>query len=246
MLLAVACCAGGCSHAVYPPRRPHDPVKVYLANYGWHSGLLLPLPDADGRFAEDGQYIEFTYGDFDYMVNNRDGVIDGMGAILLSPQAGLGRRVIPIRGGKFAPGVKMPPRNMDSFYASSADVLRLTKRLENRFQRNAHTAVLNPREDAYYVRDGERYWLANNCNHAARRWLTALGCNVRGSVITLGFALAGDQPPRARSEPPSATSSGADETANLNASVVATPARIQKKETPYAHHPRRSQAEGNH
>lgn len=227
LLLAVAYC-GGCSHAVYPPRRPQDPVKVYLANYGWHSGLLLPLPDANGRFAEDGQYIEFTYGDFDYMVNNRDSVIDGMGAILLSPQAGLGRRVIPICGGKIPPEVKMPPRHLDSFYASSAEVVRLTKRLETRFQRNAHTAVLNPKEDAFYVKDDQHYWLAHNCNHTARRWLTALGCHVRGSVITLGFALAGDRQPRPQSGPPPVKSSRAYDQANLNASIVATPSPPSK------------------
>jgi Protein of unknown function (DUF2459) len=228
LLFAVAYCAVGCSHAVYPPRRPQNPVKVYLANYGWHSGLLLPLPDADGRFAEDGQYVEFTYGDFDYMVNNRDSVIDGMGAILLSPQAGLGRRVIPIRGGKIPRGVKLPPRHMDSFYASAAEVVRLTERLESRFQRNAHTAVLNPKEDAYYVKDGEHYWLANNCNHTARRWLTALGCHVRGSVITLGFALAGDRQPRPQNESRPVKSSRAYDQANLNASIVATPAPPSK------------------
>jgi hypothetical protein len=191
--LALAFAAGGCQHSVYPPPRPRDAVKVYLANYGWHSGLLLPLPDDAGRFADDGRYIEFTFGDFDYMVNNRDGVIDGMGAILLSPQAGLGRRVIAIRGDKVAPDVKMPPRHMEHFHASAAQVTRLTRRLEARFQRKIDTAVLNPKEDAVYVKDDEHYWLANNCNHAARRWLTALGCEVHGHVITLGFALAGDQ-----------------------------------------------------
>ena len=194
LLLTAVFAGGGCQHAVYPPAKPPDAVKVYLANYGWHSGLLLPLPDDAGRFAEDGRYIEFTYGDFDYMVNNRDGVVDGLGAILLSPQAGLGRRIIAIRADKLAPGVKMPPRHMEHFYASAAQVTRLTQRLEARFQRNAKTAVLNPKEDAVYVKDDEHYWLANNCNHAARRWLTALGCEVRGHVITLGFALAGEQP----------------------------------------------------
>lgn len=202
LLIGASLCgaAGGCSHAVYPPPRPRDAVKVYLANYGWHSGLLLPLPDDAGRYDEDGPYIEFTYGDFDYMVNNRDRVIDGIGAILLSPQAGLGRRIITVRGDRVAPEVKMPPRHMDSFYASARQVRRLTQRLERRFQRNAHTAKLNPKEDAVYVKDDQRYWLANNCNHAARRWLTALGCDVRGSVITLGFALAGD-PPSGRETP---------------------------------------------
>jgi hypothetical protein len=192
--LALAFAAGGCHHAVYPPPKPRDAVKVYLANYGWHSGLLLPLPDEAGRFAEDGRYVEFTFGDFDYMVNNREGVVDGLGAILLSPQAGLGRRVVTIRSDKVAPEVKMPPRHLESFYASAAQVDRLTRRLEARFMRNARTAVLNPKEDAVYVKDDEHYWLANNCNHTARRWLTALGCEVRGSVITLGFAMAGPQP----------------------------------------------------
>ena len=194
LLLGLMTAAGGCQHAVYPPPKPRDAVKVYLANYGWHSGLLLPVPDEAGRFSEDGRYVEFTFGDFDFMVNNREGVMDGLGAILLSPQAGFGRRVISVRGGKVAPEVKMPPRHVESFYASAADVTRLTRRLEKRFERNAYTAVVNPKEDTVYVKDDQRYWLANNCNHAARRWLTELGCEVHGSVITLGFALAGDQP----------------------------------------------------
>jgi hypothetical protein len=168
-------------------------VKVYLANYGWHSGVLLPLPDAAGRFQGDGRYIEFTFGDFDYMVNNRESVVDGVGAILLSPQAGLGRRVIAIHDDKVAREVKLPPRRLDSFYVSAAGVRRLTARLEARYRRHADTAVLNPAEDEVYVKDREHYWLANNCNHAARRWLTELGCDVRGSFINVGFTLAGEQ-----------------------------------------------------
>ena len=164
---------------------------MYLAHYGWHTGVLLPMPDARGGLGADGRYLEFTYGDFDYMVTNKESVLDGMGAMLLSPQAGLGRRLITIRDGKPARDVKMPPKQLESFYASAGEVRRLTARLEARFERNVRTAVLNPMEDAVYVKDDEHYWLANNCSHTARRWLTALGCDVRGSLVTIGFELAG-------------------------------------------------------
>ena len=226
--LGLLLAAGGCRHSVYPPPKPRDAVKVYLADYGWHSGLLLPLPDETGRFTNDGRYIDFTFGDFDYMVNNREGLADSVGAILLSPQAGLGRRVITVRGDRVAPEVRMPPRRIDSFYASAAQVSRLTQRLERRFQRNASTAVLNPKEGAVYVKDDERYWLANNCNHTARRWLTALGCEVRGSVITVGFALAGGQvDPREKTQT-LVTSPQARAQENRNESIVATPSPPSK------------------
>jgi hypothetical protein len=191
LLLLLAAWLPGCAHAVYPPQHPRDPVKVYLAHYGWHTGVLLPVADARGRLGTGGRYLEFTYGDFDYMVTNKESILDGVGAMLASPQAGLGRRLITIRDGKPAPEVKMPPKHLESFYAGAARVRRLTEQLEARFKRNAATAVLNPAEDAVYVKDDQRYWLANNCSHTARRWLTALGCDVQGSLVTVGFELAG-------------------------------------------------------
>lgn len=192
MMLAapLAAIAGGCRHAVYPPANPIDPVKVYLADYGWHSGVLLPIPGAGGRFADDGDYVEFVFGDFDYMSRNKDGVIDGVGAILWSRQAGLGRRVIPIRRGAVPRGVKAPPLSLTGFHAAAPDVCRLTARLESRYARHAATARYNRFDDTTYVKDDERYRLGNNCSHAARRWLTALGCDVRGSLLTFGFDVA--------------------------------------------------------
>jgi len=77
-----------------------------MADYGWHNGVLLPLPAANGRFSDDGRYIEFIFGDWDYMVNNKENVLDGVGAILLSPQAGFGRRIITIKDGKVDKEVK--------------------------------------------------------------------------------------------------------------------------------------------
>jgi hypothetical protein len=192
LMLLLFVCAAGCSHRVYPPQRPQDPVRVYLADYGWHSGVLLPLPDADGRLGGDGQFIEFTYGDWAFMLYNRTGMLDGVGALLVSRQAGFGRRVIAIRDGNVAPEVKGPPLRISPFYASAANVRRLTGQLEARHRRYAPSGMSEAFDGTLYVKDRQRYWLANNCNHAARRWLTALGCDVRGSVFTLGFGLAGD------------------------------------------------------
>lgn len=187
LVAPLAATAGGCRHAVYPPSRPLDPVKVYLADYGWHSGVLLPVAGPGGQFTDDGDYIEFVFGDFDYMSRNKDGVIDGVGAILLSRQAGLGRRIIPIRCGRAAPGVKAPPHRLTGFQAGAADVRRLTAKLQSRYARHAASAIYNRVDDTTYVKDDESYRLGNNCSHAARRWLTALGCDVRGSLITFGF-----------------------------------------------------------
>ena len=192
-LVPLAAYLGGCAHAVYPPAKPKDPVKVYMADYGLHNGVLLPLPAANGRFSDDGRYIEFVFGDWDYMVNNKETVLDGMGAILLSPQAGLGRRIITIKGGKVAKDVKMPPHSVRSFYASASQVKKLTQELEARFDREERTAMYNPVDQTVYVKDDEHYWLANNCSHTARRWLTELGCDVRGSVVTFGFEIEGTQ-----------------------------------------------------
>ena len=39
----------------------------------------------------------------------------------------------------------------------------------------------------YFVKDDERYGMANNCNHFTAKWLERLGCRVEGWVIGSSF-----------------------------------------------------------
>ena len=184
LLLLFTCLAPalGCTQTIRPPVRPVDPVRVYVADYGLHSSLLLP----DGK--KPGAYVEFAFGDWGFMALNRTRVQDALGAVLLSAQSSLGRRVVEIENGRMAPTVRDRPRELVGFDAGRREVDRLHRQLEARFQRGLKAGTTdNATDDTVYVKDREHYWVLNNCNHLTRRWLRRLGCDVRGLIATSKF-----------------------------------------------------------
>jgi hypothetical protein len=180
----------GCTQVIRPPHEPTDPTKVYVADYGLHSSLFLPQPSPDGRYADDGPYVEYAFGDWPFMALGRHGVLNVLSAIFVSPQAALGRRGLWIEGDGVPLGTVAAPDRLTCFYAARADVGRLRAGLDARHRRNLHTAVTNASDDTVYVKDPEHYWFAHNCNHVTLRWLGKLGCDVRGLLPTSHFRAA--------------------------------------------------------
>src|SRR5689334_13559900 len=58
-LIGPALAGGGCGGTITPPRAVRDPVPVYVADYGRHATLLLPV--------EDGGLEEFAFGDWRWL-----------------------------------------------------------------------------------------------------------------------------------------------------------------------------------
>ncbi|HEY2584906.1 MAG TPA: DUF2459 domain-containing protein [Tepidisphaeraceae bacterium] len=192
---------GGCATNVYPQKQPIRPVAVYVADYGIHSSLLLPV---DG-----GRYVEYAFGDWNFAAMNHCWPQDALGALLISFQSTLGRRYITVEPGKTEPWPAHPsPHKVQVVYASEAEVERVVKDLDARFNRDTHLVLHNSENDMDFVKDTEHYSILNNCNHLTARCLREMGCDVRGLVVLSTFSVKpvpGAAPKEFPASPPVAT-----------------------------------------
>lgn len=176
---------GGCATTVRPEARPADPVAVFLNNYGVHSSLMLPTPD--------GRFVEYSFGDYGYAALNRGGPHNALRALFASGQSGLGRRFLSVRPGDGAPRPVQTPMGVQKFFADRALVYVLVKELDERFRNGSDDPVRNPITKNVFVKDPDRYSIANNCNHMTGRLLRQLGCEVRGTTATPLYKVVGKQ-----------------------------------------------------
>ena len=181
-VLALFVC-GGCSAVIVPPATPsRDAVPVLVADYGYHSTIILPRTQ--------GGLVEYAFGDWVYFGQNRKSLFTALHALLASDQATLGRRVLyaePRQAGlESATGANTIIR----FDAPRDKVIELERALEERFSAKLDSITYSPVHQLYFVKDDERYRWSNNCNHFTARWLERLGCEVRGIVLGSGFRVA--------------------------------------------------------
>jgi hypothetical protein len=180
--------SGGCTQIVRPPADPPHPAKVYVADYGLHSSLFLPMSHATGGYADDGRYVEFAFGDWSWMALGRTGPLDALAAVFVSPRSALGRRVVVVEHGQLSASVKAAPERLTSFYADESDVKRLSDALERRFARDLRRdSAWNAEDETLYAADAEHYWFDHHCNHVTVGWLRRLGCDVRCLFPTSHF-----------------------------------------------------------
>jgi hypothetical protein len=169
--------AQGCV-TVHAPEHPIDAVSVYLADYGYHSSLMLPTPD--------NGYVEYCWGDWSFSVENHDNpYIDGPRALFLSFQSGFGRRYLkvnPITGEPMVPYSSSPLKNLTRFYASRADVEAVEQELNTRYQADEGPPETNPDTGNVYVKDSVHYSFWDNCNDLSADVMRRLGCQVDGVV----------------------------------------------------------------
>lgn len=184
-LLASLAIGGGCATTVRPEAKPIDPVAVYLTNYGVHSSLMLPT--------FDGRFVEYSFGDYGYAALNRGGPHNALGALFVSGQSGIGRRFLSVRPGDEGPRPAYAPKSVQKFYANRFQVYALVKELDRRYRKGGDAPVHNPITDNVFVKDTERYSIANNCNHMTGRMLRQLGCQVRGTTATPRYKVVGKQ-----------------------------------------------------
>jgi len=184
----------GCA-TVRPVADPVDPVPVFLTDYGLHSSLILPTPDA--------RYVEYCWGDWAFAVENRDWyLIDGPRALFLSLQSGFGRRFMPVdpyTGDPQVPFSDPSLKRLTKFYAARADVLAVEAQLDHRFQSDEGPAKINKINGITYVKDPSHYSLIQNCNHMTAALLRRLGCQVDGLVVGSDFSML--QPSQSRQVP---------------------------------------------
>ena len=221
---------GGCAATVYPGAKPVQPTAVYLADYGIHSSVLLPTGD--------GRYVEYAFGDWNFAALNHCWPQDAFGALLISFQSTLGRRYIEARPGQLVPyPVHLVPHKLQVVYASRANVDRLVRELDERYRRDGTQSCHNPDNDMDYVKDGEHYWIANNCNHLTARCLRELGCDVRGVVVLSKFDVAPVQAPPPIEPIRVAIANVSPESASPSAAITARGRSASAAPKPAAHRP---------
>jgi hypothetical protein len=182
IILAMGLC-GGCSAVIVPPAAAArgTTVPVHVADYGYHSTIILPK--------SDGGLVEYAYGDWDFFGLSHKSFGTALRALFASDQATLGRRVLdrePDQPGlEDATGAKRVLR----FEAPRDRVEDLERVLEQRFCEHLDSIEYSPVHHLYFVKDGERYGVAHNCNHFTAQWLERLGCRVEGTAMLSNFQL---------------------------------------------------------
>ena len=182
---------------VVPPASDGGPTSnVHVADYGYHSSLILPKPD--------GNLVEYTYGDWTYFAQNQKSFGTMAAALLNSDQATLGRRILPESSDLETLREALGAKTLVRFAAPGPSVSRLEHELETRYTANLPTLIYAPAHKAYFVKDDQPYSWLHNCNHMTAHWLEQLGCHVEGWVMLSRFSVRG--PSQVAQEPASSRS----------------------------------------
>jgi hypothetical protein len=159
----------GCSTIVRPPIHPAQPVVVYLTDEGMHSSVLMPV--------EDGRYIEYASGDWEYAALDKHDVFHAIGALFFSRQGALGRRYLRLNlaAAPMAPelqGITLHPVAVDR-----AKMLSVERSLATQFKAG-RCPTENPENHFVFVKVDEGYGFFHNCNALTKRSLRELDCEV--------------------------------------------------------------------
>jgi hypothetical protein len=180
-LIVLALLLSGCTNHVAPPADPLDPATVYLTDYGRHASVLLPV--------SSGGYDEYAFGDWEFFAMGHARWWIGLRALVLSPQATLGRRHVDIdeKTGNIKQEIR--PSRIMSFQVPRQRAESLAAELDARFLRASGQPMLSEYSGLYHVRDPGCYCLLHNCNQETADWLRQLGCRVDGSTINSKFVI---------------------------------------------------------
>jgi hypothetical protein len=180
MCVVMTLLVGGCATTVIPPAHPIDPMTVYLTDYGRHSSLLLPTKNG---------YDEYAFGDWNWFVLGRTQWWVALHAMVLSPQATLGRRHIDSGSDEQIFAQLGDCKRLMQFQASQLRVETLLLDLDARFGRDPQPPIFSDYCKLYCVRDSEVYWGLHNCNNVTAGWLKRLGCQIKGLALYSNFYL---------------------------------------------------------
>ncbi len=167
---------GGCTTTIVPPVSPADPRPVFLLDHGRHTSLVLPHPNG---------LVRYAYGDWRWYAQENTGPWQGIAALLWPTRGTLGRRVLPgpateegVRG-----SVRVVIEDLYELHVEAARVTALRDELEALFRANLASRTYSAASDLEFVHHPQAYSAFNNSNHMLVKWLTALGCETRGSGV---------------------------------------------------------------
>jgi hypothetical protein len=186
-VIALAVAGGGCGGTITPPWPVHEPVSVYVADYGRHATLLLPT--------EDGGLEEFAFGDWRWLATGHRQWYDVPASSFCSGGSTLGRRYFrpPPPPDQFLEALKA--ERYVSFFVERERAAALRDELNRKIEGAIDTARPSADGDGFvYVRATEGYCIFHNCNHVTARWLRELDCRVHGMTMTSRFVVAQREP----------------------------------------------------
>jgi hypothetical protein len=180
ILLIATLLQTGCATVVIPPERVDTPATVYIVDHGRHASLLLPKE-------EDG-FVEYAYGDWRFFALNEKDLVTGFTALAFPTTSAFGR-------GFYDADALHDDLVLDTLRAESVDpleveheaVIDLASRLNQRFEKNKDTMVVNDVNGLTLVKEDSAYHVFNNSNQVVARWLRQLGCHVKGPVLLANF-----------------------------------------------------------
>ncbi len=169
--LATMMALGGCAHTVVPPSEVERPSEIFLLDHGRTSSLVLPDGDA---------LVRYAYGEWDWYVRNRTGVVHGSGALFVGSEAALGRRRVEADPNLAAvrAAVAVPVESAWAIEVPADEARALATELGRLFERRPHEPVENPRVALQFVPHPDAYSLGHNSNHVTASWLRRMECRV--------------------------------------------------------------------
>ncbi len=171
----------GCAWRVTPPSGLHDPVPVFLTDYGRHTRLGLP--------EDDQRVVEFGFGEWHYYAHEERGFFSTLRAVSGFGQGTLARRHLPYAESEELFGIGAGGQRSVRFLVEGEKVRELRRSLERKWRQNLDGMTYREWEDLYFVPYDATYHLFRNSNHQTAEWLEALGCEVGGVPILSNFRL---------------------------------------------------------
>ena len=159
-LLAAAIGLVGCAATIEPPADPTAPVWVYDADYGYHTGLILPAP-GEGR-------VPYARGERGWFADTGETSGPARDALLGPTPGPLGRRRIARPQDAAALRRALDAQRLLALPVSAAAATRRRQALDDRFERAEATARYNPVVKLTFVDDWQEYSLAESCNRIRR------------------------------------------------------------------------------
>lgn len=169
-LLTTALC--GCTYQVRPPIDPRDPVSVFIADYGFHSTLLLPRAD--------GSVVEYAYGEREWFARNHEEWFRVAPVLLWPTPAVLGRRELAAPPRYDALREHIRPEALHEVPVERSAAARLARKLDADFDSRRAEAIENRRLGMTFVPYDPPYSLLSHCNMFVAQWLREMGCEVTG------------------------------------------------------------------
>jgi len=148
-------------------------VRVLVLDHGYHTSLVLS--------ADAGRVVRYAYGDWRYFAEGRQGLVNGLRALLWPTPGALGRRTLSAQPQPKALEPEVPPiQHSYCLEVTQRAVADLRQRLDQRFAARHGRSLPAPRFGLTFVPDPRDYWLGHNSNHAVAGWLEELDVEVRG------------------------------------------------------------------